>query len=119
MAGQRSQTMQQNKTYITRKRARFKALCGDVNIPYGTPVNEAGGALYWQGKLLCMASSQNAYDYFVPDTDGQGLERGQLINEILSSLSQRDAQHQARWDKIWQNRCCQLYRRNNLADYWL
>ena len=33
------------KTYVCRKRARFKAICGQVNIPYGTTLNGQGGFL--------------------------------------------------------------------------
>ena len=33
------------KIYICRKRAKFKAICGQVNIRYGTILNCQGGFL--------------------------------------------------------------------------
>ena len=39
--------------YITRKRAKFDAICGHVNIPYGTALINQGGFLMWNGKQIC------------------------------------------------------------------
>ena len=33
------------KTYVCRKRARFKAICGQVNIPYGTTLTIQDGSI--------------------------------------------------------------------------
>ena len=62
-----------HKTYIARKRARFKAGCGEnVNIPYGTALTVQGGFLVWKNKLMCADTSQIAYDYFSHNDDGPG-----------------------------------------------
>ena len=42
----------EHKTYIARKHARFDAVCGPVNIPYGTPLQVEGDFLCLDGKLL-------------------------------------------------------------------
>lgn len=109
--------------YVTRRRARFKALSGEVNIPYGTVLENRGGTLMLNGKRICRASSQNACDYFSRDDDGQGVERGKLVTAILAQLKpdlrNDDAGHQARWDKVWADRLCQRYRRLEHEDYWL
>ena len=45
------------KTYVCRKRARFKAICGQVNIPYGTTLNGQGGFLILNDLPVCSATS--------------------------------------------------------------
>ena len=84
------------KTYVCRKRARFKAICGQVNIPYGTTLNGQGGFLILNDLPVCSATSQNAYDFFTQNDDGMGQERGELLNRIIPKLEKRDAGYQAR-----------------------
>ena len=79
------------KTYVCRKRARFKAICGQVNIPYGTTLNGQGGFLILNDLPVCSATSQNAYDFFTQNDDGMGQERGELLNRIIPKLEKRDA----------------------------
>lgn len=102
--------------YITRRRARFKALSGQVNIPYGTVLENRGGTLMSNGKRICRVSSQNACDYFSQDDDGQGLERGKLVAAITAQLTPGN---QVQWDKVWADRVCQQYRRSDHEDHWL
>ena len=51
------------KIYICRKRAKFKAICGQVNIRYGTILNCQGGFLILNDLPVCSVTSQNAYDF--------------------------------------------------------
>ena len=105
--------------YVTRQRARFKSLCGVVNIPWGTVLDEQGGFLMYGGRRLCAVTSQNAHDYFSPDGDGQGRQRGALVGAILARLEKRDAGYKDCWGKIWGAPVCQQYRRSEHEDYWL
>ena len=105
--------------YITIKRARFKSLSGQVNLPYGTEVVLEDGFLMMDGRPLCAATSQNAHDYFARNDDGQGLERGQLIQAIRQRLEKRDKDYQARWDKVWEDPRCKAFKRKEHADFWL
>lgn len=106
--------------YITIKRARFESMSGPVNLPYGTAVRcGEDGVLYLEGAPLCGVYSQNAYDFFARNDDGQGEERGSLTQAIRKALSIRDADHQARWDKVWADTVCQQYKRPEHADFWL
>ena len=98
--------------YIARKRARFKGLSGQVNIPYGSLLESRGGFLFYKNARLCTVTSQNAYD-------GRGLERGGLVDAIKTRLEKRDGSYQARWDKVWAAPVCQRYRRPNHEDHWL
>lgn len=111
--------MEEHKRYITRKRARFKGICGQVNIPYGTPLEARDGFLFLEDKQLCAVTSQNAYDYFSQDDDGRGLERGGLVDAIKARLEKRDAGHQTRWNKVWESRLCLKYKRPEHEDYFL
>ncbi len=105
--------------YIARKRARFNAICGPVNIPFGTAVEELAGFLsLGPDRPLCDPASQNG-EYFCADDDGRGRERASLINAILARLQKRDKQYQARWDKIWRSALCARYRRPDIDDRWL
>ena len=68
------------KTYVCRKRARFKAICGQVNIPYGTTLNGQGGFLILNDLPVCSATSQN--EMCIRDRTeavSQGVQRGKTI----------------------------------------
>ena len=82
------------KIYICRKRAKFKAICGQVNIRYGTILNCQGGFLILNDLPVCSVTSQNAYDFFTQNDDGMGKERGELLNRILLLLERPDNGHQ-------------------------
>lgn len=105
--------------YVAARRARFKANCGQVNIPWGTNLEAVDGFLYWGDRRLCAVTSQNSHDYFSINADGNGLERGRLTASIIARLSKRDKAHLERWGRVWDDPRCQKYRREDSADYWL
>jgi hypothetical protein len=111
--------MTRHDCYFTRKRARFKAICGEVNIPYGTALVNLGGFLVWNDLPVCGVSSQNAFDFFSQNDDGMGKERGDLVGRILSKLEKKDANHQTRWNKVWNDPLCQQYRRPEHEEHWI
>ena len=106
--------------YIVTRRFRCNAICGPVNLPYGTTCEEHDGILVLEdGRKLCANTSQNAYDYFSRDDDGMGLERGKLVQDILRTLERRDAKHQTRWDKLWEDAGANRLRRADHKDFWV
>lgn len=105
--------------YVARDRARFKGFSGPVNIPWGSVLDEQDGLLFWHGEAVCTITSQNAYDLFSADNDGQGKLRGKLVTAIKKKLEKRDTGYQARWDKVWADDLCQKYRRPEHEDWWL
>lgn len=105
--------------YITRKRARFEAICGQVNIPYGTVLVCQGGFLVWNNLPVCSANSKHAHDFFCQNDDGKGRERGDLLNAIIPKLEKRDGKYQARWNKVWEDPLCQKYKRPEHEDHWI
>ena len=106
--------------YIVTRRFRGRAICGEVNLPYGTTCEEHDGILVLEdGRRLCAVTSQNAYDYFSRDDDGMGMERGKLVQDIRSTLERRDAKYQARWDRLWADEGANKLRRTDREDYWL
>ena len=105
--------------YICYKRFKQTAICGNVNIPYGTVLAAENGIISNNGKPICYTKSQNAYDYFAINDDGKGIERGKLTADIISTLAKRDAKHQARWDKVWADLSLLKYKRPEHADHWL
>jgi len=114
------------KTYIARRRAKFKGCNGQqVNIPYGSILETQDGFLMWKGQCLCVDTSQNAYDFFSHNDDGQGRERGVLVAAILARLEtppraskERLKEIQGRWDKVWGEPRCQKYKRPEHKDFW-
>lgn len=106
-------------TYITIKRAHFNSISGPVNLPYGTEVECINGVLTLEEQPLCEDHSQNAYDFFSQNDDGNGLERGKLTQAIRKTLEKNDKDYQVRWDKVWTDPICQKYKRVEHADYWL
>lgn len=105
--------------YIAHKRFKGNAICGAVNLPYGTEVQSINGVLFANDKPICADHSQNAYDHFARNDDGSGLERGKLTQEIQKRLAKRDGAYQKRWDKVWDDELCQKYKRPEHDDYWL
>ena len=106
--------------YIVTRRFRCNAICGPVNLPYGTTCEEHDGILVLEdGRKLCANTSQNAYDYFSRDDDGMGLERGKLVQDIQRTLERLDAKHQARWDKLWADAGANRLRRSDHDDFWV
>lgn len=105
--------------YITIKRTRIQSISGPVNLPYGTKAQCEDGMICYEGNPICLPTSQNAYEYFARNDDGMGLERGKLTRGIIKTLAKRDKDHQARWDRVWEDPLCQKYKRKEHADYWL
>ena len=106
--------------YIVTRRFRGRAICGAVNMPYGTTCETQDGYLILDdGRLLCAVTSQNAYDHFSRDDDGLGRERGKLVKGIRRTLERRDAKHQARWDKLWADEVANRLRRKDSPDFWI
>ena len=105
--------------YITKQRARFKAMCGPVNIPWGTSVDLVEGFLLRDGAPLCAITSRNAHEFFARNDDGNGQERGALTNAIYDKTAKRDKNWQARWDRVWEDPVCQKYRRTEHSEHWL
>lgn len=110
--------------YIITKRFKTTAMCGEVNLPYGTKLTSYGGLICLDPMHpLCYDHAQNAYDYMARNDDGHGLERGKLIQDIIARLGKRDSRddpkYQARWDVIWADASLRRFKRPEYDDYWL
>lgn len=107
--------------YVTFKRFRRNGQDGyDHNIPYGTEVEETAGTIFYKGHPVCAERSFAGHSHFARNEDGQGLKRGALTEAIIEALAVPDKQHQARWDKVWEDDRCQPYRRVDQPDeVWL
>lgn len=105
--------------YITHKRFKQLAICGNVNIPAVSECEEKDQIIYHNNRPLCAVTSENAHTFFAINEDGQGLIRGKLVRDIVSLLQKKDEQHQERWDKVWDDELCQKYKRKEHSDHWL
>ena len=106
--------------YIVTNRFKGQAICGAVNLPYGTTCEMQDGYLILDdGRRLCAVTSQNAYDHFSRDDDGLGRERGKLVKDIRRTLERRDAKYQARWDRLWADVGANRLRRADHKDFWV
>lgn len=105
--------------YIVCKRFRGKAICGTVNLRVNTECEEKGDFIFYNDNKICTVTSENAHRHFSRDDDGNGILRGQLIQEIQKKLAKRDDNYQKRWDKIWKDEICQRYKRIEFSDFWL
>lgn len=109
--------------YITHRRFKGVALCGNVNLPAGTELELINGVLVHDGRPICKVTSENAHQYFACNEDGCGMLRGNLTHAIQNTLAKRngrdDPEHQARWDKVWNDPVCKKLRRKEHGDYWL
>lgn len=105
--------------YIVKKRMREAGISGRVNLPYGTEVEAVDGLIIHQGAAVCAVTSRNAHLYFARDDDGQGRERGALTLAITKRLEKQDKDHQARWDRVWEDPVCQKYRHPEHEDHFI
>lgn len=112
--------------YIAHRRFKKLALCGLVNISATANCEAIGNIIMYDGKPVCYITSQNAYDYFARNDDGQGLLRGKITRDILKCLAsgngvdpRTDKVYQAKWDKVWADELCQKYKRIEFDDFWL
>ena len=106
--------------YIVTNRFKGQAICGAVNLPYGTACETRDGYLVLEGgRRLCAVTSQHAYYHFSRDDDGLGKERGKLVQDIRRTLERRDAKHQTRWDKLWADAGANRLRRADHDDFWV
>lgn len=110
-----------NNSYVVKKRFHVKSMENQtLNLPYGTICDSKENIISYNNRPICFTTSQIAYDYFSRNDDDKGLERGKLVNKILSTLSnKKDGKYQDRWDKLWEDECCHKFRRKEHGDHWL
>ena len=113
--------MQYYEKYIVTKRFKNRAICGDVNLPYGTECfvenfNDEKAICCDKG-AICLVTSQNAYDYFSQNDDNNGIERGKHVHNIINRLA--TSAYNDMWDKVWNDTVCQKYKRLDFEDHWL
>lgn len=105
--------------YITHTRFKGMAICGQLNLPALTTLEEVDGMIYYHDMPVCLSKSENAHKHFARNDDNQGMERGRLTQAITKTLENNDDKYQERWDKVWEDAICQKYKRTEYADYWL
>ena len=108
--------------YIVTKRFKGKAICGDLNLPFGTECFTKGETICCDKGVICSVKSQNAYDYFTLNNDGYGELRRRLIDSIFHALDrskQSKESYDQKWEKVWDDKTCMKYKRADYDDYWL
>lgn len=105
--------------FVIYKRFKDDALCGPVNLKATLPCWESEGIIFYEGKPLCFAASENALCHFARDDDGKGLLRGKLISEIKHKIAKRDGDYQKRWNRIWADPICLRFKRKEFDDFWI
>lgn len=68
--------------YVVHRRFKDTAICGYVNLPYGTRLGRKGNYLYHGDKRLCAVNSKSAREHMARNDDEQGLKRGALTYAI-------------------------------------
>lgn len=112
--------------YIVHRRFRAKTIGGYKNLPYGTECETQGEFITFRGLPIAAVTSENAHQYFARNDDGKGLDRGELTQEILKLLSNRNKRVKGRagtrqeaWDRIWADLSIRKYKREEHPDHWL
>lgn len=110
--------------YIVHRRFKYKAICGEINLPAMSECEEVKGVIYYQNKPVCVATSHNAHQFFARNDDGEGMRRGRLTQAIHKALQSRldprtDEKYKRRWDKVWNDHLCRTYKRKEIEDHWL
>ena len=98
--------------YITLKRYKRD----NLNIPYGTEIEEVNGTLYYNNQRICGNHSAVMREYFARNDDGLGIKRGKVTHAIIDAMLMREGESkedwQKRWDVLWADPCCNKYRKD-------
>lgn len=108
--------------FITHQRYKGNTICGHINIPAMTEVEEKDGLIIYNFLPVCVARSKVGTSHFCRDDDCRGMERGKLTREIMRRLvrhGREDQQNDEKWNKIWEDDLCKKYKRSDFSDYWL
>lgn len=112
--------------YIVTRRCKIDAICGSVNLPYGTSVILKDGFLFTEdGRRLCARKSRNGHDHFNHNDDGMGEVRGHLVHSIINALSLFAPTQEglnirnAVWAKVWEDPVCLRFKDPRHDDFWL
>ena len=114
--------MKTYNTYIVTKKFAGYAICGDIVLQEGMPLIASQGYIICPQGPVCIVTSQNAYDYFSQNDDGNGEERGRLVQDILHRIYKLKKQKERSdivWGKIWKDAVCLKYKRPEHNDHWL
>lgn len=74
--------------YIVCKACSCKFLGKTNELRKGNSCNEENGIIYHNSTPICYKTSQNAYDYFARNDDGQGQARFKVITNILDTIKE-------------------------------
>lgn len=106
--------------YIAIKEFNNIGIDGNFNISIGEELICENRMIKYKNKAVCMCTSENAHEYFMRNDDGNGMERGDLINNIFALLNTEDeALCKARWEAVEADEICQKYRKDNTPGTWL
>lgn len=114
-------------SYFVRKRARFIDMSGsEVNLRFGIICESHDDLIFYKDRAITHTVCDNAKNYFVQNDDGKGETRANLINRILKTLEKRYPVntkafevHRSLWNKVWEDKLCNKYRRKDHDDHWL
>lgn len=67
--------------YITYRRFKERSISGEINIPFGTVLQEQDGVLYLDGKPICCVTSENGWGHFRPNTP-EGAWRQRMLDRL-------------------------------------
>ena len=85
-----------HNSYITVKRAKFKTISGEVNIPYGTKLEVGGNVLLHNGKPVCAVFSDCAYESFAQNDKCSDRDDFWLWNHDFYNAEIEDLKHIAK-----------------------
>lgn len=74
--------------YITKKRMKAAAICGSVNIPWGTVLPVEGEMITYKCLPLCAVKSQNCKEYFwgyVRENPQEEIARQQAAADLMAT----------------------------------
>ena len=74
--------------YLLCKPFRSLGIDGKFSLRKGTEILESDGFLYHNSKRICAKTSQNAYDHFAPNHDGQAQARFDAIQAIKAKIAE-------------------------------
>ena len=89
-----------------------------MNLSFNTSLISSNGILYYNNQPICFETSSIAHSHFAQNNDNQGIKRGQLTTSILKQLEKHDTQHDARWQKVWDDPICLKYKRPEFEDFF-
>lgn len=102
-------------TYVVVRKFEGNGISSNISLPIMTVCNSIKGYICTKTSIICAIHSETAHKFFALNSDGHGMERGNLIARIQDRLRT----HPVEWQHVYSDALCSKYKRSDNPDIWI